>query len=125
MEDQDKQASDQDQAMETKEELQPVAQDVGRGRGQHQSVLGMNPKSSKVGKEKRQKQRRRFHPGAGAGAGAAMTMAAVATKNAVTTLNELRPGLKYELVETKGPVHRPTFVLQVCVNGQAFRGEGW
>ena len=45
-------------------------------------------------------------------------------KNPVVALNELRPGLKYELVETKGPVHMPVFVLEVTVNGQGFRGEG-
>ncbi len=42
----------------------------------------------------------------------------------MVALNELRPGLKYELVETKGPVHMPVFVLEVTVNGQGFRGEG-
>lgn len=45
-------------------------------------------------------------------------------KNAVVTLNELRPGLEYTLSETKGPVHQPTFVLSVTVNGTTFTGEG-
>jgi len=45
-------------------------------------------------------------------------------KNAVVTLNELRPGLEYTLLETKGPVHQPTFVLSVTVNGASFTGEG-
>jgi len=45
-------------------------------------------------------------------------------KNAVVTLNELRPGLEYTLAETKGPVHQPTFVLSVTINGTTFTGEG-
>lgn len=45
-------------------------------------------------------------------------------KNAVVTLNELRPGLEYTVVEQKGPVHMPTFVVQISVNGQTFVGEG-
>ena len=48
----------------------------------------------------------------------------IVSKNPVTTLNELKPGLPYILVETRGPVHDPIFVIEVNLNGQAFRGEG-
>lgn len=46
------------------------------------------------------------------------------TKNAVVALNEYKAGLKYELVETRGPVHLPCFVFKVTVNNQTFTGEG-
>ncbi|XP_040570565.1 double-stranded RNA-specific editase 1 [Lepeophtheirus salmonis] len=45
-------------------------------------------------------------------------------KNAVVTLNELKPGLEYKLVEHKGPIHKPTFVIEVALNGQTFVGQG-
>ena len=45
-------------------------------------------------------------------------------KNAVVALNELRPGLEYALVEERGPIHDPTFVIQITVNGQVFVGQG-
>ena len=61
-------------------------------------------------------------------------------KNAVATLNEFKPGLAYELVETKGwlvillhlgkytncsgMAHAPCYVFQVMVNNQQFKGEG-
>lgn len=45
-------------------------------------------------------------------------------KNAVVALNELRPGLEYVVAEEKGPIHQPTFVIQITVNGQVFTGEG-
>lgn len=45
-------------------------------------------------------------------------------KNAVVVLNELKPGLKYEVVDMKGPSHLPVFVVQVTINGQTFMGEG-
>ncbi len=51
-------------------------------------------------------------------------VSAASPKNAVVTLNELRPGLEYSLVEERGPVHMPTFVVKVVVNGQAFTGQG-
>jgi len=45
-------------------------------------------------------------------------------KNAVVALNELRPGLEYVVAEEKGPIHQPTFVIKITVNGQDFTGEG-
>ena len=45
-------------------------------------------------------------------------------KNPVVTLNEIKPGLEYAIIEQRGPVHEPTFVIEVTVNGQVFRGEG-
>jgi len=41
-----------------------------------------------------------------------------ASKNALQTLNELMPGLKYNCINQTGPVHQPTFTVQVMVNGQ-------
>jgi len=48
----------------------------------------------------------------------------VQPKNAVVTLNEYKTGLEYVLVEQRGPVHQPTFVIGVTVNGAQFLGEG-
>ena len=65
-------------------------------------------------------------------------------KNAVAKLNEFKPGLAYELVETKGwcpcciepqfegrkytncsgMAHAPCYVFKVMVNNQQFKGEG-
>ena len=45
-------------------------------------------------------------------------------KNAVVTLNEIKPGLEYCLVEHSGPVHNPTFAIEVTLNGERFRGQG-
>ncbi|KAJ8336635.1 hypothetical protein SKAU_G00378550 [Synaphobranchus kaupii] len=45
-------------------------------------------------------------------------------KNAVEQLNELRPGLRYDVVSQTGPVHAPLFTVRVEVNGLAFQGEG-
>ena len=41
-----------------------------------------------------------------------------ASKNALQTLNELMPGLKYNCISQTGPVHEPTFTVQVMVNEQ-------
>lgn len=49
---------------------------------------------------------------------------AVAQKNAVVQLNELRPGLRYELVSKTGPLHAPVFSVAVEVNGFHFEGRG-
>lgn len=46
------------------------------------------------------------------------------TKNPMVWLNEIKPGLKYQMVEQKGPVHEPVFVFQVQVNGLTFQGQG-
>ncbi|XP_069026084.1 double-stranded RNA-specific editase B2-like, partial [Embiotoca jacksoni] len=49
---------------------------------------------------------------------------AVTQKNAVVQLNELRPGLRYEIVSTTGPLHAPVFAVGVEVNGFHFEGRG-
>jgi len=40
------------------------------------------------------------------------------SKNALQTLNEMIPGLQYNCISQTGPVHQPTFTVQVTVNGQ-------
>ncbi len=45
-------------------------------------------------------------------------------KNPCVALNELKPGLEYKVVEQKGPVHMPTFVMEISIDGKVFRGEG-
>uniref|UniRef100_A0A8C7UL67 Adenosine deaminase RNA specific B2 (inactive) n=1 Tax=Oncorhynchus mykiss TaxID=8022 RepID=A0A8C7UL67_ONCMY len=45
-------------------------------------------------------------------------------KNALVHLNELRPGLQYEIVSQTGPVHAPVFAVGVEVNGLRFEGRG-
>ncbi|TKS79337.1 Double-stranded RNA-specific editase B2 [Collichthys lucidus] len=49
---------------------------------------------------------------------------AVAPKNALVQLNELRPGLRYEIVSKTGPLHAPVFSVGVEVNGFHFEGRG-
>ena len=39
-------------------------------------------------------------------------------KNAVVKLNEIKPGLEYCIVEHSGPVHNPTFVIEVSDGSQ-------
>jgi len=39
-------------------------------------------------------------------------------KNALQTLNEMMPGLQYNCISQTGPVHQPTFTVQVTVSGQ-------
>lgn len=46
------------------------------------------------------------------------------TNNAVVALNELRPGLEYRLLEQKGPMHLPTFVMQIQLNGHIVKAKG-
>ncbi|XP_056670524.1 double-stranded RNA-specific editase 1 [Monodelphis domestica] len=48
----------------------------------------------------------------------------VLPKNALMQLNEIKPGLQYQLLSQTGPVHAPVFVMAVEVNGQAFEGSG-
>ncbi|XP_017289051.1 double-stranded RNA-specific editase B2 [Kryptolebias marmoratus] len=48
----------------------------------------------------------------------------VAQKNSVVQLNELRPGLRYEIVSKTGPLHAPVFSVAVEVNGFHFEGRG-
>ncbi|XP_065809636.1 double-stranded RNA-specific editase B2-like isoform X1 [Labrus bergylta] len=49
---------------------------------------------------------------------------AVTHKNALVQLNELRPGLRYEIVSKSGPLHAPVFSVGVEVNGFQFEGVG-
>uniref|UniRef100_A0A3Q1G703 Adenosine deaminase RNA specific B2 (inactive) n=1 Tax=Acanthochromis polyacanthus TaxID=80966 RepID=A0A3Q1G703_9TELE len=49
---------------------------------------------------------------------------AVTQKNAVVQLNELRPGLRYEITSRTGPLHAPVFSVGVEVNGLHFEGRG-
>ena len=49
---------------------------------------------------------------------------AVTQKNALVQLNELRPGLRYEIVSKTGPLHAPVFSVGVEVNGFHFEGRG-
>ncbi|CAB1326091.1 unnamed protein product, partial [Coregonus sp. 'balchen'] len=48
----------------------------------------------------------------------------VTKKNALVQLNELRPGLQYEIASWTGPVHAPVFTVGVEVNGLRFEGRG-
>lgn len=47
-----------------------------------------------------------------------------ATKNSLMLLNEIRPGLNYQVVSQEGPTHCPTFVVSVVVDGHSFEGRG-
>lgn len=49
---------------------------------------------------------------------------AVTQKNALVHLNELRPGLQYEITSKTGPLHAPVFSVGVEVNGFRFEGQG-
>ncbi|XP_060940482.1 double-stranded RNA-specific editase B2-like [Limanda limanda] len=49
---------------------------------------------------------------------------AVTQKNALEQLNELRPGLSYEVSSETGPLHAPVFSVGVEVNGLRFEGRG-
>ncbi|KAM3866102.1 double-stranded RNA-specific editase B2-like [Diretmus argenteus] len=49
---------------------------------------------------------------------------AVSQKNALVQLNELRPGLHYEIMSKTGPLHAPVFSIAVEVNGLRFEGRG-
>ena len=48
----------------------------------------------------------------------------VLPKNALMQLNEIKPGLTFKPISQSGPVHAPTFVMSVEVNGQEFKGSG-
>jgi dsRNA-specific ribonuclease len=45
-------------------------------------------------------------------------------KNALMVLNEKQPGLSYNVASQTGPVHAPTFVISVEIEGQTFTGSG-
>jgi len=45
-------------------------------------------------------------------------------KNALTQLNEVKPGLQYKLLSQTGPVHAPVFLMTVEVNARLFEGSG-
>lgn len=45
-------------------------------------------------------------------------------KNALMQLNEIRPGLNYEVISQQGPTHCPMFVVSVVVDGHTFEGKG-
>ena len=47
-----------------------------------------------------------------------------ADKNPVQLLNELRPGLKYDLEEESGEPHAKKFSMSVLVDGEKFDGVG-
>ena len=48
----------------------------------------------------------------------------VSQKNALVQLNELQPGLQYEIVSQTGPVHAPVFAISVEVHSLRFEGRG-
>ena len=45
-------------------------------------------------------------------------------KNALTQLNEIKPGLTFQLEGQSGPVHAPTFTMTVEMNGRVYKGRG-
>ncbi|KAJ8911969.1 hypothetical protein NQ315_012780 [Exocentrus adspersus] len=45
-------------------------------------------------------------------------------KNPISILNELRLGLKYEVIEQTGPSHNPVFKVSVVVDDQTYYGIG-
>lgn len=49
---------------------------------------------------------------------------AVTQKNALVHLNELRPGLRYDITARSGPLHAPVFSVGVEVDGVRFEGRG-
>lgn len=45
-------------------------------------------------------------------------------KNPVALLNELRPGITYQIMEKSGPVHAPQFTMSITIDGQTYEGVG-
>jgi dsRNA-specific ribonuclease len=45
-------------------------------------------------------------------------------KNPVSILNELYPGIQYQLCSTSGPSHAPQFVIKASLNDMSFEGSG-
>ncbi|KAG8185633.1 hypothetical protein JTE90_026092 [Oedothorax gibbosus] len=48
----------------------------------------------------------------------------ITTKSPLMQLNELKPGLKYQIESMSGPAHSPQFVVSVEVDGNKFMGQG-
>jgi len=51
-------------------------------------------------------------------------MVVLKKRNPVAVLNELKTGLKYEVLDQKGPAHAPEFTVSVIINGQQYAGTG-
>ncbi|XP_076068665.1 adenosine deaminase acting on RNA isoform X1 [Oratosquilla oratoria] len=45
-------------------------------------------------------------------------------KNPISTLNELRPGLEYNILSQEGPSHAPVFTVAVDLSGERYLGTG-
>ncbi|XP_040566219.1 double-stranded RNA-specific editase 1 [Lepeophtheirus salmonis] len=45
-------------------------------------------------------------------------------KNPVSILNELYPGIQYQLLSTTGPSHAPNFIIKAMLNNMSFEGSG-
>jgi len=45
-------------------------------------------------------------------------------KNPVSILNELYPGIQYQLISTSGPSHAPQFIIRASLNDMSFEGSG-
>ena len=45
-------------------------------------------------------------------------------KNPVSILNELYPGIQYQLISTSGPSHAPQFIVRASLNDMSFDGTG-
>ena len=45
-------------------------------------------------------------------------------KNPVSVLNEIHPGIKFEVVSESGQSHNKLFVMSVTVEGNEFKGQG-
>lgn len=75
-------------------------------------------------KRQRSSQRKVGEGGGRSQAGWKRSAWAVTQKNALVHLNELRPGLRYEVRRRSGPLHAPVFAVGVDVNGLHFEGRG-
>lgn len=48
----------------------------------------------------------------------------VMPKNAVMLLNEFRAGLEFKVISCTGPVHNPSYLIGVDIDGQRYEGTG-
>ncbi|CAH1987164.1 unnamed protein product [Acanthoscelides obtectus] len=48
----------------------------------------------------------------------------ISEKNPISVLNEIKFGLKYDIIQQSGPSHNPTFKVKVDVDGQTYYGVG-